>query len=423
MSNMKKLYYPIAVASAVMLTATVFAQTNTSPYSIAGIGDIEPGYSDRSAGMANAGVSLSSSKNVYGANPASLSALDDHFFALELNTRFRATNYYGTFVTQDNSSSSDMQVSRLAMSIKVKSRWGASVSLSPYSSSNYSFYSNKEITGTTNTTYAHYTGSGGLYQFNFANGFRVNKNLSLGLSASFIFGSLKQDEVINTTLTTDSIVTTHNMYLNKLLPKAGFQYHAKISKNLSVNIGAAATPKTKMNADYTLTVKEGATTLVDDQPVTGTRFTLPLNYTGGLSVVYKDYLTLAVDYQQQQWDQNTYKGGGLGYSLTNSDRLSAGLQYAKLYKYGKQTFEHYYLQAGGYYSNTYLVVKGQQLKDYGFTMGAGINSKKTQLGYQLNLNVGARGTTNNGLLKENYTQLSFTLFYRDFWYTKVKKYN
>lgn len=38
------------------------AQNNASPYSIAGIGDIESGYFDRSSGMANTGVSLSSGK-------------------------------------------------------------------------------------------------------------------------------------------------------------------------------------------------------------------------------------------------------------------------------------------------------------------------------------------------------------------------
>lgn len=203
------------------LFITASAQTNTSPYSIVGIGDIEPGYNDRGTGMADASVSLSAGRYIYNATPASLGSLDDHFFSLELGARFKAVKYSGDYVSLDNNSSAYLQATRLALAIKVKSFWGASVGLMPYSSSNYSFYSNKYIVGTTNSVNTHYTGTGGLNQFYFANGFKINRNFSIGVQASVLFGSLMQNEVLNTNVTTDSITTTRDLYLSKLLPEAG----------------------------------------------------------------------------------------------------------------------------------------------------------------------------------------------------------
>ena len=46
----------------------------------------------------------------------------------------------------------------------------------------------------------HYIDTGGLNQFYFANGFKINKNLSVGLQASALFGSLIQNEVLNTSI-------------------------------------------------------------------------------------------------------------------------------------------------------------------------------------------------------------------------------
>jgi hypothetical protein len=39
------------------------------------------------------------------------------------------------------------------------------------------------------------------------------------------------------------------------------------------------------------------------------------------------------------------------------------------------------------------------------------------------LEIGKRGTTANGLIRENFSQFTFTITYRDFWLTKVKRYD
>ena len=398
---------------------TAFGQNNTSPYSIIGIGDIESSYFDRSAGMADAGVSLFSGKFQYHANPASYSRLDDHFFSVEFCGRFKDVSYKGQPVASGVSNSADMQMEKMTMAIKVKPWWGASFGISPFSTSNYSFTAQKTIEGgSSQLLNASYSGTGGLHKAYLANSFKPFKNFSVGVEMSYLWGSLSQEEVLDASSITGTVLDTkRDYYLNKLYFKYGLLYNVKLSKKLGLSLGATASNKTKLSADYSVTVTEGNSVIVNDSVYKSGYFTLPQNYTVGGSLNYDNKFTLAVDYQAQNWNNLNYKG--LGYSLVNSNRLSAGLEYSNKLN---NIYERYYLQAGYYYGNTYLQINNNQLTDRGFTFGAGLNSKHSQLSYQRNLQLGTRGTTQSGLVKENYTQVSLSLIYRDFWRTKIKTY-
>lgn len=148
----------------------------------------------------------------------------------------------------------------------------------------------------------------------------------------------------------------------------------------------------------------------------------------GLAATYKENYTFVVDYTAQNWSSLKYQG--TNYSLTNSSKVSAGLQYSnnvlvKDIKGGKAgIYEKNSFQIGYYQSNSYLNIYGQPIKEWGITLGAGTQFARSGLGIQGTIDIGSRGTTNNGLIKENFTQVGLTISYRDFWFTKkVKKYN
>ena len=397
------------------------AQNNASPYSIAGIGDIESGYFDRSSGMANTGVSLSSGRFMYQSNPASLAALDDYYFSAELTGRFKEVRYSGKAITDINTKSNDLQMKRLSLGIKLQKWWGLGFGLMPYSTSNYSFYSKKDIEGSGDFSDAYYEGDGGVNQAYITNAFRPFKNFAIGIQSSFLFGSLSQKETLDYTSSTP-IVTTRDIYLHKFYFKGGIQYKIPITKKWKLAVGATASNKTQLPADYTLNVTEGTTKLITDKSIKESYFKLPVIYTVGGSLNYNDKFTFAFDYQQQNWSELNYKG--LNYALVNSNRVSGGFEYSKKLSYSNQLFERWYIQGGGFYSNSYLRIKGEQLSESGFTVGAGFTPKRSpQLALQFNLEFGKRGTTNLNLIKENYTQASVTFVYRDFWFTKGRKYD
>src|SRR6266542_2112165 len=411
---MKKIF---AFGVIIFMQQKSHAQNDVSPYSIIGIGDIQQSSFDRSSGMGNTGISLSSSKFMYHANPASYSKLDDHFFSMEVTMRYKDITYNGNAITSANNRSTDFSVEKFALAIKIKPRWAASLGLMPFSTSNYSFYAKKNIQGSDLYADAYYEGTGGLNQIYLANACTIAKNLRLGIQSTVLFGNFTQKETLYTNylgLTDAPLISINQFYTSKIYFKGGLQYDLRLNKNWAMNFGAVASRKTNLNASYTLDVSQDSGTIVNKESVKENYFTIPSIYGAGISLVHKNSVTFSVDYQKQLWSDLNYKG--LNYQLVNSDKISAGVEYSQKRPYMNTFFESYYLQAGCFYNNSYLKIYGQQLKDKGITFGIGINAKRSQLAYQVSLEVGQRGTTQNNLIKENYVQGSVTLLYRDFWF-------
>lgn len=417
--------HKLFISTSFFFTAIIAtAQNTSSPYSIIGIGDIQQSYFDRTSGMANTGFALSSSRYLYHANPASYGKLDPHYFTMEVAVRYKNISYSGNGVSVSNNTSNDLSVEKLVLAHKLKDWWGMSIGLLPYSTSNYAFYSTKDVQGTNLAAITYYEGSGGFNQAYIGNGFSIAKNLRLGVQANILFGNFTQKETLYTDLlgiTASPVVTNTKIYSSKILFKGGLQYDLKLNKKWVLNIGAVASRQSKLNANYDIEVTDDAGTIATKESYKANYFTLPSIYGGGIALVKDNKLTFAVDYQRQLWGNLNYKG--FNYQLVNSDRISAGFEYAKRIPYMNGFVEKYHLQAGAFYNNSYLQTYDTQLKDYGLTFGAGFNSKRSQFGYMLNLEVGKRGTTINNLIKENYVQLGITFSYRDLWLTKVKRYN
>lgn len=416
---MKKTGLIIAILFTAVIT-TVKAQNNTSAYSIVGIGDIESGYFDRSTGMANTGLSAASNRFMYHANPASYAKLDDYFFHVELSSRFKWVSYSGGTISASANNSSDLQIKKIALAIKVKKRWGASFGLLPFSNSNYSFYAPKQISGTPYTTQAYYEGTGSINQLYFANSFAVTKNFSVGLHSAFLFGHMEKKETVYAGYIDSSLITTINTYYTNPYFKLGLLYHAKVNSNLALGFGATGSVQTKLRSSESLLVQDGSTTAVSNDAYNNSYFKLPYMYGGGVSAVIKDKYTISTDYNFQSWSDQNIRG--VGYSLTNSSRYSTGFEYSKKLRYRDLSFERYFLQAGFYYSQSYLILNTKQINDVGGTVGGGFNFNNG-LGLQATLQFGNRGTISSGLIKENYAQFTLTFSYRDRWLTNVKRYD
>jgi hypothetical protein len=394
---------------------TIYAQNNNSPYSIVGLGDIEQSYFDRTAGMGNTGLAISSNRFMYNGNPAANASLDFHYFSIELAGRYKGVNYSGTPVLSSTQQSTDLQMKKLLMAVKPKSFWAVSLGLLPFSTVNYSMYALKYVQGTPQNTLAYYKGDGGTNQFFITNSFRLNKHFSIGVQASYIFGHLNEQETIIGTVSDSTLTSIRYITINKPFFKFGAQYKTKVSKNWDASIGGTLSNKTKINADYSLVVTDGNTVLRSDIVYKSSFFTIPIMYAGGVSATYKDKYTFAADFNHQDW--GTTNISGISYNLVNSNRYSVGAEYSNKVRFREFTYEKYFLQAGTFYNNSYLKINGTQIDQFGVTFGAGLQTARG-LGFQAALEIGRRGTTNNNLIKENYNQLTFTLSYRDFWRSK-----
>lgn len=396
-----------------------FAQNTSSPYSILGIGDIEESFFNRTSGMANTGIAYRSPNFLISNNPASYSALQEQFFMVEGSARGKFVNYYSNSLNGTTNQSRDFSVSRLALGIKINKWWGSSVGLTPFSTANYGFSGKKTIQGTDLFAYADYEGTGGVNKVYWDNGIRLGKHFSVGVSTGFLFGSLTQKETLAGTDVTESIVTTRNIFLRNLYMSYGAQYFTRLSSKWDLTLGATYANKTDLAAEYSTDITTGSTSIKYDV-TKNDYFRLPNSVGMGLALTRNKKFSMLADYRYQDWSSLQYRGAG--YSLQNSNRASVGVEFVNLRQVWPITIEKTFYQAGLFYSDSYLSVYNQQLKDMGLSLGIGFNSKRSTLSYLIGFEYGIRGTTAQNLIQERYSKITFTLSYKDFWYTKGVKY-
>jgi hypothetical protein len=343
--------------------------------------------------------------------------MDNQFFTFELATQGKSVKYNGNSVDPQNNTNGDFTFKKIAAGFKFAPRWGGSVGLTPFSSVSYAFASKKEVPGTLTTS--KYDGSGGINQVFFGNGYRITKNLSLGINAAFLFGSLTQTENIQDAFTQSVILSTKNTYYRKFNFTYGLQYFTAVTKKLDYNLGVTFSPENRLNGETSLRVTNNGTEVIRDEVLKTDHFTLPASFGVGMSVTKNKVLTFAADYKYQNWSASNYKVANG--TLVNSNRYSVGVDYSKLKTANNFIYERYNLQAGLFYSNSYLQVNGKQINEYGVSVGGGL-PVGGRINMNLSLQAGNRGTTQNGLIKESYIQATLNISYRDIWYTKGRKY-
>jgi len=417
---LNKINYSMFLKTKIFITASFIlglpillsAQNNSSPYSVLGIGDIENSYFNRYTGMANAGVALADERYINNSNAASLIGLRDHFFSFEVSTRFKYVNYTGANILAPDNKTTDFAVRRVNLAAKITKHWASSLGLMPFSTSNYNYLTTKNIQGTNLNVSATYEGDGGVSQFYWSNGFKITKNTSIGVTSSFLFGTLNQTETILSNSLATTLTTKNSIYLRNYYFNFSAQTKLKISKHWMSTYGITYSPKTNLLAEYSVKVTAADLTPLKQELTKNDFYKLPTTLNAGIAFIKDNKYTFTVNAQGQNWSALQYDGSN--YQLVNSNKLSLGYQNSIKARNGyNQEYEKAFFQLGAYAGNSYIKINNAQVTDFGGSIGYGKNSKNTPLGYILSLEVGRRGTTSSTNLTENYFNLNLTLSFQD----------
>lgn len=413
-----------------LLTITslgAMAQGNFSPYSQMGLGDIEDGYYNRTTGLGNTGIAYRSNRFLINNNPASFSALANQYFTMEIGLRGSFIQYAGTPVNIGATQSGDITFRKLVMGIKVAKHWGSSVGLVPFSTENYEFNTPYNLQGSATEIANHYTqGHGSVNKAYWANSYEFFHHVSLGVEAGYIFGQLNQNDILQNPANGSTLAsTTNNVNLQNIYMTYGIQIYGKIGKQWEYTIGGIASPRANLLASYNKLVTDNDSATLQNQQIMQRNMALPNSYGAGFALTFRQKYTFVGDYRYQDWNAvaTTNQYPGQGYSIGSSERGSIGFEISKKKNYYNNKVELSYLQTGLYYGNSYLQINGKQIRDMGITAGFGVNSLKTPLAYSVVLQYGIKGTTENTLIRENYTNLTFTVNFGSIWYTKGKKFD
>ena len=394
------------------LTDISFAQNNTSsPYSIFGIGEIETRDFGRTAGMGNVGIGLKSTNFLNQRNPAGLSGIDTLTFILDVAGSVKFSKF---ITTSEEEKTSNFNFKNLAAGFRISKMWTTGVGLSPFSSVGYDISGDQYVEGAPGSYKMYFSGSGGINKFYWANSLELFKGLSIGATASFLFGTITHNE-------TTSAMNIRNTYAaNKIYFDFGLQYSHLIGQYTYVTVGGVYGYKTDIKLSPQVYITDSYGNVLKDQVTGDNKSYIPQSFGAGFSISRnkRDYQwLLAVDYKRQQWSvDKTYRSG---IKYTDSDIYSFGLQLIPNTKRAENYFQVIRYQIGGMINNSYMQINGHQLQDYSFSVGLGLPFRnRTYINVALNMGQAATGYT--GGIKENYTLLSVNLSLIELWFAKQK---
>ena len=413
--------YRLTILTCFIAVAQGMAQTTNSPYSVYSIGDLATSQVNRTTGLGSTGIAYRSHRNIITNNPASLSALDNQFFAGELGVSSLYTTYSGTPVGTNNTSG-DIKFSRFTIGTKIFKHLGSAIGLAPFSTENYESNGYKAIgyQGTLLPTSTQ--GYGGINKVFWALGYEFFNHLSVGITSSYLFGSVNTKEILQGNAATAIYLSKNtNTFYSNLYFDYGMQYHGSVGSHWDYSLGAIYASKQNLSSETNVSILGVDSTNLHSVGTQGT-FAIPAMYGGGISLTKDKKYTFLADYKYQYWQNHAVSPYDNQFTYQNSQRYSAGFEISKQKAAYNTYYETSFIQFGVYYEQTYILANAKQIDDMGLTAGFGVNAKRSPLSMNVILQYGIKGTTKNDQIRSSYVGATFIFSYRDFWLTHGRRF-
>ncbi len=404
-----------------------------SPYSIIGVGDIiyTGNAHTYSLGMCNQAIRSPFSVNYL--NPASYSAFITT--NIEAGGTYSSANFSGA-ATSTQVTNAWISYFNFGIPLSLKRGMGVSFGAAPFSGVGYNIVSTTSIpqdTFTIPNVLYRYTGRGGLSKFYVGYGMRLLPWLSVGVNGNYVYG-----EVTNTTqLLIPAVYKMFNTnedktsFMNGWLIDYGFQMHDTLTRTKGLEkreylwtVGGTITPTSTFKAEQQYMLRSlpiGSTTgtrdtILAQEQAKGT-VTAPPTWRLGASYGRVDKWMVIADVRGTQWTQ--FKALGASDSLRNSLALGLGFSYIPDAK-SKNTLARTEYRIGGRYEQSNLVLYGKGVDVYAITAGVGIPMGRTRSRLNLGIELMQRGTTEMGLVQENYLRAYIGITFADKWFYRYR---
>ena len=414
-----------------------------SPYSRLGLGDayINTG-GVRQMAMGGVGLAAPNGSNVNELNPALV------YYTSRTTYEVAIT---GQFKTISNRTSSQRDGSGtlgyLAFAVPISKRWAAAAGLRPYTAVDYESTTSGTVTGDPNSqSINRFTGDGGLSEAYMVHAFRLAKGLTVGGTASYVFGTI--DATSSTTVitptssetNTQSTVRLEHVRYSDFIFRAGAHYRSKLSDKLNYNLAAVYGFQSNLNGTYDVSQEQRT---LGGAPIANTNIPLVTGQKGearvptlaqfGVSIDNNRNWSASLDVARQQWSRfqvpvlagvtsaanvplsDTYRiglGGELSPDPTNVDSYFKRI----IYRAGVSVAEIPYRPGG------------QRLYDRAVSWGFGLPlpgaTPLDATTLSLAFTYGQRGNTNvtidspSGNVKENYIRMQLGLSLNNRWFIK-----
>ena len=409
-----------------------------APYSRIGLGEYNSNVGGvRQAGMGGVGLAAPNAINVNELNPALLCFTN--------RTTFEA-GYTGQYKTIRNATAKNQSGSGtlgyLALAVPLGPKWGAAVGLKPLSSVEYESNIIRPVVGVGapvgDIFLEQSRGSGGLSEAYFGQGLLLGKSLSVGATASYVFGAF--NETSSATLqqangiTGDKVVDRIHTNYSDFSFRVGAHYRHKLGNVLFANVagvysfqsdlaGQRSSTQERQDANGSLTAAPLQTSNVRGRSLQ------PALAQVGLSFDNNKNFSVNFDLSQQQWSKFS-SFGAAGEPLRDTWRGGFGGEFTP----DPGSVEHYFrrvsYRAGINLAQLPYQPAGQTLYDrsvsWGFAFPLPSSSALDATTFSLAFAYGQRGNTDAvktatgtaSNVQESYLKGTFGVTLNNRWFIK-----
>ncbi len=409
-----------------------YGQTSiSSPYSAFGLGNIYKSNNVRNKGMGNVSIANRDYFTVNVNNPASYTAFDSTSFVFEASVLGHSTTLKTNELSETVNAAT---LGHLLFGFPVTKWWRSSFGLLPYSAVGYNVSDSEYDQNLGNINYF-FEGEGGLSRVYWGNGFQPTEYLSIGVNASYLFGTINRIQkvtfpdsinVLNTRI--DDATSITDFYLD-----FGVQYHTHLNDRLNLTVGATYNPKFDLQSKKTYLSRSYIATINNVDIIQDTalyveslpgKVKLPDAFGFGINLSKSYDWSIAVDYRYNNW--SAYEAFGTSDSLVNSHSINIGMSLIPN-RNSLSYFNRVEYRFGGHYNTSYLKLRNENITGFGITFGAGLplrgaSLRRSKSMLSIALEYGRMGTLNNGLIRENYFNIHLGISVYEWWFFK-RRYN
>jgi hypothetical protein len=408
-----------------MVAIMAWGQAARSPFSYLGIGEPYSNALAHNQGMAGVGISNPQYFYLNNQNPALLVFNRFTVFEAGFIGERRTTKANG--LSETNGSGN---LNYLATAFPVKlARWTTSFGLMPYSTVNYKLDYVDDIEGTTdNTVNVSESGEGGINQAFWSNGVVLNKRFSVGLKATYLFGSIIREYSNTLTITNEPVpyypTVYDRNYVKDLNLAAGVSYHKDSiggRKNYKINIGAVYNLKADLNSEHYVRIERRTAGGIDDSTTVTNNvpgsITIPSSFGVGLSVAKGEYLVIGADFTYMDFRNYKDFSGETPSWGAESFRSAFGIEFTPDPTAIGSYLKRMTFRTGVSYDKYPYLINDNLVKDFGINFGFSMPvSRVSSLDFAFK--AGKRGNQVDNTIEENYFKIYFGMTFNDQWFIK-----
>ncbi len=399
-----------------------FSQTRIiSPYSKYGIGEINNHRFSRNLGMAGIGYGYRSNLSVNYLNPASYTAVDTTSFVFEV---VGCSHFYKQETRTQDQLSNYSSLGNIAFGFPLRKKFAVGAGLKPYSLVGYKIL-DKEIDENIGTINYLYDGSGGINEVFMGTAYRVFDELSIGVNASYLFGSI-EDRVTISSEDQTGFFRKHKTEADNIkgfLFGFGLQYDKKLKENRRLIVGLTYGHDTELSVRRSKLIQKdlpGSTTLdtlLYQEKGKGDML-LPKNVGFGSWLRYNKNWGGGIDVNWQNWDD--FHRFGNADELQNSYNVALGIKYSPTVDTYTGIFSRASYMAGARYGQSHLNVNEYSFDEFGISFGVYLPVRRTRNGINIGFEYAQRGTTDHELIKEDFYRINIGVNIYERWFIRRK---